>query len=145
MTGEFETEMLNHACRGDAAAVDFTKRALAYFHAADDLVDTEQEPEEKLKTLVRAQELYTHIFFVRNAHGLNAVLRTCESIYADSVAWEKSDDPDQRAWADHARHCGFDLILAVADICGGWEHRRAVSRDVRLYQLACAAQEKQKG
>lgn len=135
--------MIDHACKGDAAAVDFVKQTWSVFHAVDDLFDENTENEFKAKLLVHAMGLYAHPFFVRNAHALNAVIRTCASTYLDSLAWEKSEDPDQRAWADAARHVGLELLFAVADICGGWEHRRAVSREWREYNLNCHKKEKQ--
>jgi hypothetical protein len=139
---QYELDLVARACQGDGQAADFVWRALDYFHAGDDLVDEDLTPEARLAVLVRAQELFTHAFFLRHGHALNAVLRGIESTYADSVAWERSEDEDKRAWAEHARHCGWEVILAVADLCGGWEHRRAISREVRRYQLSCAAEDK---
>jgi len=139
---EFEREMIDHACKGDAAAVDFVHRAIGYFHAADDVIDGHADAEGTVKAFIAGQDLYCHPFFLRHGHALNAVMRTCISTYADSVRWEHSTDPGKRAWADWARHCGMDLVLAVADICGGWDHRRAVSLELRGYILAVAEQEK---
>ena len=143
MTDEFVEEMVAHACMDNAEAIDFIGRALAYFHAADDLVDECVGPEDKLKVLIRGQELFTHSFFMRHSHALNAVIRMCESTYADSVAWEKSEAMDKRAWAEYARHIGFEVILTVADIMGGWAHRRKVSGELRQYQMYRARKEKE--
>jgi hypothetical protein len=139
---DLEAEMIEHACKGDAAAMDFVHAAWALFHAVDDLIDEQTESEFRVKLLVSAMSLYAHPFFVRHAHALNAIIRNCASTYMDSVAWEKSEDADKRAWADVARHCGLELLFAVADICGGWEHRRAVSREWREYNLRCHQQAK---
>jgi len=144
---EMELEMIDHACCGNAEAADFVRRVNVYFHAADDLIDEDCNAEFKIKVLVMAQDLYSHPFFLKYAHPLNAVIRTCISTYADSVAWEGSDDPERRTWADHARHCGLDVTLVVADILGGWEYRRAVAKEWREYhqQLALAEKLQAKG
>jgi hypothetical protein len=141
-TMDLETEMLQHACKGDVYAIDFLRRAIDYFHAADDMLDTVTDAEFKIRVMVMGQDLYAHPFFLKHAQALNTALRTCISTYADSVAWEGSREPVKRQWADFARHVGVDLVLVVADICGGWEHRRQVSLEVRSYNLACAESEK---
>lgn len=138
-----EEEMIANACKGDALAIDFVKRALAYFHAADDVLDKQVEKEFIIKVMVMGQDLYCHPFFMRHAAALNTAIRTCISTYADSVAWERAIDPEKVAWADFARHAGMDLVLVVADICGGWEHRRKVSLELRGYNLSYAAMEKE--
>ena len=141
-TEDMENEMFDHLGKGDAMAIDFAKRAVGYFHMADDVIDEKPDAEFVIKTFVVGQDLYCHPFFVRHAHALNAVIRMCISTYADSVAWERSNDPAKREWADYARHAGLELLLAVADICGGWDHRREVSREWREYYLARAKAEK---
>jgi hypothetical protein len=141
-TEDMEREMIDHACKGEALAIDFVQRTLAYFHAADDVIDLRPDPEATIRAMVLGQNVYCHPFFLRHAAALNTAMRTCISTYADSVAWERSSDPAKREWADYARHVGMELILVVADICGGWEHRRKVSLELRGYNLACAAAEK---
>jgi len=135
--------MIANACMDDAGAIDFVNRALGYFHAADDVLDEKTTAEFKIRTMVAGQDLFCHPFFLRHAYALNAVIRGCINTYADAVAWEKSPDPVRAAWADRGRHCGLDLITAVADITGGWDHRRRVSLEIRGYNLAVAAKEKE--
>ena len=139
-----EQVLIAGACKDNAEAIDFVNRALSYFHAIDDLVDENTTAEFKIRLLIAGQELYSHVYFARHAHWLNAIIRNCASTYADSVAWEHSADPAKQAHAEVWRHCGLELLFAVADLCGGWEHRRNVARDVRDYNLACAQAEKQK-
>jgi hypothetical protein len=139
---DMEHEMYDFACKGNAEAVDFLKRAVVLFHAGDDLIDERTEAEFKIGVLMAARELYGHPFFLKHSQALHAAIRTCVSTWADSVAWERSSDPDKVNWADHARHAGVDLIFVVADICGGWGHRRAVSREWRAYNLEVSQEEK---
>lgn len=138
---EIERTMIEFACKGNAEAIDFVGRAWWYFHAIDDLVDENMPPEQKIKAMIAGQELYTHIYFLKNALALNAVIRNIASTYADSVAWEHNEDADKRQYAEVWRHCGLELLFAVADLCGGWDHRRAVSRDWREYNLNVAKAE----
>lgn len=142
MNDEFEKDLISRACAGQAEAIDFVNRALVYFHAADDLVDEAQDAEFKIKVLVLGMNLCHCPFYLRHMQALGTAVRMCISTYADSVAWEKSHDPAKREWADQARHCGWDLLPAVAEICGGWTHRRELSRELREYQLSCVEAEK---
>ena len=144
ITDANEQAMIEFACRGNAEAVDFVNRAWWYFHAIDDLVDEANLPAEfKVKVMIAGQELFTHIYFARNAVALNAILRNIASTYMDSVAWEKSADADKSQYAEVWRHVGLELLFVVADLCGGWEHRRAVCRDWREYNLNVAKADRQ--
>lgn len=139
----YEQDLLQRVCCGQAEAMDWLVKAFEYFHAADDLLDETVSQEFKVRTLVLGQELYGHPFFVRHSAALHTALRSCISIYADSLAWERSSDPDKAAWAEFARHAGVELALVVADICGGWDHRRKLSMEYRGYNLQCAIAERE--
>lgn len=75
--------------------------------------------------------LYTHPFFLKNAGALRQVVLNCTNAYADSALWEHSEVDWQRQWADHYRHFGAEMVLAVASICGGYEHMRSFSPELR--------------
>lgn len=114
----------------------------SYCHMIDDLVDgdTAQTPESLLEALVMANKVYSLPFYAVNAHRLSGVVVLVSSTYADSVAWEKL--PGWQAHvADVIRQCGNDMILAVADITGGWRLVRSIS--LRLREAAWHNQHKE--
>lgn len=131
----YEQKLANHACLGDAEAYDFLMRALEVFHRVDDVVDETTDAEFKITTVIKAMDLYVHPFFLKHSRSLHTAIRSCASVWADSVRWEHSGEPSKQAWAQHARHAGIELFAAMADLKGGWEHRRVVSLEVREYNL----------
>ena len=119
-------------CCGNAEAMEFLGQWATYAHEIDDVVDgVRTSREEVLATFARAPMLYSHPFYLRNLAALRAVVLVIGNAYADSVAWEQSLVEWQRAWADHNRHAGMERVIAVAQICGGYEHARALSAEHR--------------
>ena len=80
---------------------------------------------------VATLDLYNHPFYLRYRERLNPIILSCTYASADSVAWEKSDVPWRRQFADWARHAGAEMVLAVAGIVGGYVHMRAISLELR--------------
>jgi hypothetical protein len=97
----------------------------------DDIEDERTTPEFRLATFAAAVELYTCAFFVRHMAALKPVVLNCTNMYADAVAWEKSDVKWQRDFADWARHSGAEMVMAVAGIVGGYAHMRSISLELR--------------
>lgn len=130
---EMDIQLLQRICNGDAEAMDFLARHWApYVHGIDDIIDGDANgPEEILKVFAAAAMLYSHPFYLRNLNALRAVVLMVTNMYADSVKWEKSLLPWRREWADHARHVGMEMVIAVAQIAGGYEHGRRISEEQR--------------
>lgn len=127
-----DARMLERICRGNRDAMDFlATHWLQYVHEIDDLIDGSPEPEAILSTFAKAALLYSHPFYLANLASLRTVALICTSTYADSVAWEKDADTWKQEWADHNRHVGMDMVIAVALICGGYDHARTVSQELR--------------
>jgi hypothetical protein len=130
--GEQDLAAVRTVCRGDEVAVQWLLAWNGYVHLIDDIIDGEDDsPETVLKTFVLAAELYTHPFFVKHAARLKQIVLNCTNAYADSVAWEKSSEEWQRQFADHYRHFGAEMVVAVATICGGYGHARDISPELR--------------
>lgn len=130
------------ACMGDADALSFVIAFHSYCHQIDDLIDgdTAYNPENVLKVLMAANTLYSTPFYLANAWRLQPVIAMITNTYADSVAWETSDEPWKQRVADVIRQCGNDMILSVAWILGGWSHVRSIS--LRLREAAYHDQHK---
>lgn len=125
--------LLRRICLDNAEAMDFLANWWSpYVHEIDDIIDGERTlPEDILRTFARAVGLYSHPFYVRNMVELRRVVLLVNNLYADSVAWEKSNVAWQRDWADHNRHVGMEMVIAVAQIVGGYDHGRQVSQEQR--------------
>ncbi len=130
---QYDLQALEYACCGNREAMDFLSLWRRYVHEIDDIMDGDRpEREEQLGTFALAIELYSHPFYLKNLPALRQVALNCTNAYADTVAWEKSPVEWQQDWADHYRHFGAEMVLAVAGICGGYEHMRRISPQLRV-------------
>lgn len=124
--------MLLQCAAGNAEAADFLLHWLGYVHDIDDIEDGELAgAEPRLEILIRALHLYTHPFFRAHEAALKQQVINITNAYADSLRGERGGEAWERAMADVQRHAGVEMVLAVAGICGGWRHLRAVSRRLR--------------
>jgi hypothetical protein len=126
-------QLLQRICCGQPDAMDFLAHYWSpYVHEIDDFMDGDRtDKRDLLKTFARAAMLYSHPFYLKHLTALRAVVLNVTVTYADSVDWEKSNEGWKRDWADHNRHAGMDMVLAVAAICGGYEHAFAISQEQR--------------
>lgn len=118
----------------DAEALDFLVNYWArYCHEIDDIVDGDRkEPEAILGTFALAAMLFSHPFYVKHLLELRRVVLNVTSMYADTVAWEKSSVKWQQAWSDYHRHCSSEMCCAVAMLMGGYEHARRTMPEMRV-------------
>jgi len=128
-----DVKLIQRICRSDPEAMDFLANYWArYCHEIDDIIDGDRVgPELILGTFALAIELYSHPFYIKHLAGLRQVARNITSTYADTVAWEQGPADWQRKWAEHHRHCSNEMVQAVAMICGGYEHARAIMPELR--------------
>lgn len=129
-----DEQLLRRVCCNNAEAMDFLAHWWSpYVHEIDDIVDGERTaPREVLATFARAAGLFSHSFYLRNMLALRQLVLTVTVLYADSVEFERSNVAWQKEWADHNRHAGMEMVVAVAMICGGYEHGAAISREQRV-------------
>jgi hypothetical protein len=131
--GQLDNDLIQRVCCGNPSAMDFLANYWSrYVHEIDDIIDGERPaPEDILATFALAVSVYAHPFYLANLAALKQLVLVINSTYADAVAWEKSEDAWQREFADHHRHVGMDMVVAVAQLCGGYEHGRNISREQR--------------
>lgn len=137
---EHDNMALNRCCGNNAEAKDWLRQWRRYVHQIDDLVDDaalRADAEFVLNTFARAAVLYTHPFFLKNIGSLRQLVLNITNTYADSVRFERLGCDWQKDWADHHRHCGSEMVLAVCMICHGggvegYEAARALSAEVRV-------------
>jgi hypothetical protein len=131
-TNEQDLAALKRATRGNEEAMSWLGLWRDYVHRIDDIIDGDDAGSEAvLKAFALAVDLYTHPFFLKNALRLKQLVLNCTNAYADSVAWEKSKEAWQQNFSDHYRHFGAEMVLAVATICGGYDHARSISLELR--------------
>jgi len=130
---QMDAALLERVCLGNPEAMDFLANHWSpYVHEIDDIVDGERMlPGDICATFARAVVVFTHPFFVRNLAGLRQLLLNITLAYADSAEWERSNSEWKRQWADHYRHVGMEMVIAVAQICGGYDHSRRISQEQR--------------
>lgn len=128
-------ELYDTACQGNPDALAFLIAFHGYCHQIDDLIDgeTAYNPENLLKVLMTANALYSTPFYLQHAWRLQAVVASITNTYADSVAWENSDEKWKSGVADVIRQCGNDMVLVVAFIVGGYNNMRAISLKLREF------------
>ncbi len=128
-----DEQLLQRVTCGNQEAMDFLAYHWSpYVHEIDDIVDGDRtSAEDILATFARAPVLYSHPFYLKHLPALRQLVLVINNLFADAVAWEKSQDEWKRDWADHNRHAGMEMVVAVAQICGGYEHARLISREQR--------------
>ena len=123
---------LSWITNSNESAASFVKSWKGYVHGIDDIIDGETKSAEGILTVfMHAAFLYSHPFYLENLGSLKQLVVNCTNAYADTVAWERDATPWKRSFADHYRHFAVEVIIAVAFICGGYEHMREVSKYLR--------------
>jgi hypothetical protein len=158
-----DVELVRRICRDDPEAMDWLGNHWApYCHAIDDVIDeivlkrrAEDSPpylaqaEFVIGVFAAAVALYSHPFYLRHIGALKAVVLNVTAMYAQTVQWESTGgnggacarppggNGDWReTWADMHRHCSLEVVTAVAVICGGYAHARAVIPECRVTAYA---------
>ena len=117
---------------GNESAASFLRLWRAYVHGIDDIIDGEiKDNEGIIAVFMQAAFVYSHPFYLENLPALRQIVINCTNAYADSVMWERSDVEWKRNFADHYRHFAAEMVLAIANICGGYKHMREASRHLR--------------
>lgn len=131
LSGSRLVVLYNEVTCGNSDALTFLLHWHAYCHGIDDIVDEGGNAEQVLAAFAEANLLYTLPFYQSNFSKLQTTVMLITNAYADSVAWERSDRVGRRRMADVLRFCGNEMVLAVALICGGFKHMRAMSPILR--------------
>lgn len=113
---------------GNESAAEFLRLWAEYCHAIDDIVDgDERSAQHVIRSFATGACVFHHPFYLQNLACLRQIVLLVSNEYADSVEFEKSPEPWKRAHADVLRHAGNLMVIAVAQLCGGWDHARKIS------------------
>lgn len=129
---QMDSSLLQRVCQGNPEAMDFLANHWSpYCHLIDDVEDQPTTSRFRMGIYLRAAMLFSHPFYLKHLLALRQVVLNVTVLFADVVEWEKSPVAWKRDYADHNRHCGMDMVIAVAAICGGTEHALAISQEQR--------------
>ena len=122
----------DRAAQGRADAFEVLKTWNEWAHAVDDIIDEKiTDPERIVAAHIAMFNLTRLPFYRQHASELDGVIFAVINLWLDTVRFEQSTEMWQRAWADAARSCGNELVVAVARLVGGWDHSRAISGALR--------------
>lgn len=134
-TRDIDRETVIRLCQGNKEALDWIQLGRMYVHEIDDLIDEENtklaRAEQVCKIGALALCLYTHPFFLKNMAVLRSAMMLNTNNYLDSVQWENSEMEWRKQFSDWARHGWIDIVLVVAEICGGYTNMRNESMELR--------------
>lgn len=132
---------LGACCKNNAQAMEWLSWWREYVHLIDDIIDEDlaecgtrsaergvKRGTERVNRMgILALQLYTHPFFRQHEASLKQLIVNITVAYELSVEWETSEMDWRRVWSDHYRHAGVEMVIAVAGICGGYEHARSIA------------------
>lgn len=117
---------------GNVEAAEFLCLWSRYCHAVDDVVDGDtKDAEGIISAFAQAPLVYGHPFYLEHMSALRVVALLVSNMYADSEDMARGSEPWHHQFAEAYRHAGNEMVMAVALICGGYEHMRDVSFDQR--------------
>lgn len=125
-------ERIARLCNGDTDAMDFLARWAKLAHRVDDFVDGEILGNENfLGIIAQCFALAAHPFYVRHLPYLFGIVNAVLHLYADSVKFENAGEEWKQQFANCYRHAGNEMLLAVGNLCGGFDHAREFSEKQR--------------
>jgi hypothetical protein len=125
-------QLLQRVCLGNLEAMNFLVVWQEYVHEIDDIVDGDRPDSGDIcATFAKAIVVYTHPFWLKHISEFRQLALNITLAYADSAEWERGTVEWKKQWADHNRHVGMELVLAVAMVCGGYDHARGISKEQR--------------
>lgn len=128
------TGLFDEICCGNPDALRFVMHWNLFCHGVDDIVDMpefRESPEQIVSVFAEANVLFTLPFYQANFAKLQTTVMLVANAYADSVAWEKSSELHQQRLSDVLRSYGNEMLIAIALICGGYQHMRRMSPKIR--------------
>lgn len=120
-TQEQWERLYEQICNGNKDAYLFLCAWNKFCHGLDDIVDEDiKTPEEVCEVFFQCTAIYSSVFWLNHQVQLYAVVALITSDYVDS------NNPLVKE-ADILRFSGNYMLLAVALICGGYQHMRKFS------------------
>lgn len=128
---------LECVANGNVDAKEFVLLWTTYCHKFDDLVDGDTAP--SAENLVECNNVLLRIcnsrFFTQHYAALSVVILLTAETYAACERLKKSESTYEKEWAEMFRHCGNDVLRAVALLTGGEKHLNYVSNLLREFAV----------
>lgn len=121
---------------GDVAAMQFVIQLSRIIETWDDLIDKDKPVTDSEINTAFITALFTingNPFFRRHVDYLLPVIMTTINAWLDANDTQTSDDPDTRTLAFYLKDYGIEVFLQMAFLIGGYEHMRAVSKEMRTF------------
>jgi len=124
-------------CKENQEAMQCNDLAFKFFHALDDFRDEREDgrpkmnDEQILEVFAVAAAFYNCPFYVKNREMLFPIMLNITNSWGDSIMWEQSPIKHRRTIANVLSAVGDEFYMAVAFLCGGWAHMRAISGKLR--------------
>lgn len=115
-------------------AIAFLLAYCRYCHKIDDIIDEKiTNPEFILETTDLACQIFNCNFWRQYAGSLYVTERLINNDYADSVAWEKSQNTWEKNQADVLRNTANQMTFAVILLICGRDALRKLSSKIRTH------------
>ena len=115
----------------DQDAINFLLVYNECVHRTDDIID---EKITDAEFILKTQSLWNNLWnsnLARRFPSLWLVDQLVNNIYADSILWEKEEEPWKRVAADVWRHQGQEVVFAVILLVAGRDALREISIHLR--------------
>lgn len=126
---------LRFVANGDAQAYDLLLTIWNWNHVLDDLVDRDKPVDHETAAywcLELIRQLSFNSFYCQHSAYLYGLIVSMVNRWLDGDEWERSEDPQKRAYAPVVRCGDVDFALGVAYLTGGWSHLRRC-KEARSY------------
>lgn len=130
---ERDRRQLEWMC-GNHQAVEVVHRLSHIAELWDDIIDGDRKATDTEVNFAFESaliHLQTNPFFAKHHATIMAVIVLAINAWHDANEYQKTGDPEKRMQAFYLRNFGIELSMICAFCCGGYEHLRAVSGEIR--------------
>lgn len=127
-------DLIRRVCCNDPYAVAFVVSLGQIFQTWDDLVDRDKPvgDEQINAAFWDALGMVGNPFFLRHHDSILPVMRVAIADWFDANALARSEVPEHRAAAYVLRDTSTSsILLQCALLCGGYDHMRGISLEIR--------------
>lgn len=132
------SEQLNYATKGNAAAAEFLRVFIAHCHTLDDVIDRDKPVTDEALIASEIEWLLAlsgNPFFQQNRALLVPLIVQSFNAWLDSNKWATDAKPEKRIASDALKGWYHEVVFHTAFICGGWAHLRDVTSKHREYDF----------
>lgn len=120
---------------GNTDAARFLQAFVAHCHVLDDVIDRDVpvDDERLIQSEIAMLLQIGNPFVQKHVNLLLPLIINAYNAWLDANRMEKSADANVARAADVVKGFYHEVCWQVAFICGGWQHMRAITREMREY------------